>query len=84
MFGYMDDKFAVPSTRQMAGAPKGLERLKTSLVEKYGILAVTMFRHAIGNTNEITVAELRDVLRSLEVSVSSSDFNQVNDDCFLL
>jgi len=68
--------FQVNSLRLLPGTPKQLERFRERLVEKYGILALTALRHALGS-GLISSHQLRSAIATIDVPITRADFSQV-------
>ena len=71
------DDFKVRSVRTIPGTPQGFEIIFQSLVEKYGILAISAFRKELGMTGERDSTELRISLMNCGVKLSREHFGQV-------
>jgi len=62
--------------RALPGTPLALERLRQLLVEKYGLLALSSFRSALGK-GTISLAVLRDALKTVGIICSNADVNSI-------
>ena len=66
-------KFQVNRVRFMPGTPVPLEKLREKLLSRYGILAFTSIRAALGNSM-VTGKQLQMVLADMGLEVSRADF----------
>lgn len=62
--------------RLLPGTPLALERLRQLVVEKFGILALSALRSALGNGN-ISLAVFRYALKTLDITLSNADVNSI-------
>lgn len=69
--------FKVRSLRAVPGVPQGFENILESLVEKYGILALSAFRKELGMEGERDSTQLRIALMNCGVKLSREHFGQV-------
>ena len=74
---FLPSKFQVPSLRMLPGAPKSLENFRQKLIEKYGILAMSILRYNMGRDLTVSSAKLREVFASLAVGTSQSEVSQI-------
>jgi len=79
---FLSDKFKSESIRSLPGTPKALERLHQKIIDKYGILSITITRYYINqitNYNKyIHTKELQNVITNkLDVKIPNVDFLQI-------
>ena len=69
----VSSKFQVSRVRFMPGTPVPLEKLREKLLSRYGILAFTAIRAALGN-DTVTGKQLQLILADMGLEVSRADF----------
>lgn len=74
---FLQTKFQVPSLRLLPGTPRSLENFRSALIQKYGILAMSILRYNMGRETAISSAKFREVISSLGLNTSSSEVSQI-------
>lgn len=74
--GFLPDKFKVSTVRLLPGTPKVLELLRENLMEKYGILGISVARNHLGNGVQLCDDILRKI-KNLGIKLSLAQSNQV-------
>lgn len=70
-------KFTVSSLRSLPGTPIGFERLRQSLVDHYGLLAIPFLRNACHSRSMLSFTCVNQILKQLEITVSRVEMTQV-------
>mmetsp|Transcript_5428 Transcript_5428/g.5582 ORF Transcript_5428/g.5582 Transcript_5428/m.5582 type:complete len:335 (-) Transcript_5428:60-1064(-) len=70
------DAKSTPTLRRLPGTPMGLERLRDAAIEKYGILALTTLRNALGK-NLLSLLAFERILKSIQLDLSKHDMNTI-------
>lgn len=77
----LPENFQVVSVRYLPGTPKPVEHFRERLLERFGILGVTVMRYYIG-PSMISWKTLRNIINTkLEIKMKQAELNQVN--CFV-
>lgn len=71
-------KFEPNDIRLLPGTPIALENMRRRLIERHGILSFPALRFYLPQT-EVSVEQLREAVKRLQIELSRAEFDQVND-----
>ena len=74
---YNPSQFQVSSVRYLPGTPRPVEHFRERLVEKFGILSFCFLRREIGGPGQVSIKQLQQIVKRLELRFTFAEFNQV-------
>eukprot|EP01006_Ploeotia_vitrea_P004380 TRINITY_DN114445_c0_g1_i1.p1 TRINITY_DN114445_c0_g1~~TRINITY_DN114445_c0_g1_i1.p1 ORF type:complete len:352 (-),score=-4.24 TRINITY_DN114445_c0_g1_i1:83-1138(-) len=70
-------KFAIKTMRFLPGTPIGIERFRNRLIETYGILGITILRGVIGNIEELSSMDFKNIIKKLNINMTRVEIEQM-------
>lgn len=70
-------KFHTQSVRVLPGTPKALENLREKLVERFGVLAISVLKYSMGGP-AVATKEFKNIIDKTGVTLKSYEYNQVS------
>lgn len=72
---FLSNKFRVSTVRLLPGTPKSLESMREKVIEKYGILGITVARYHLSNGTQ-SCNEFLARIKKLGVQLTLAESNQ--------